>query len=134
MRLLRIIQSMLGLQQDSKLSTRVQKLNYKKYQNKYYETNKMCKIKEITLLVFSVFIFSQMHAQTDADAIMMNKNQLCSGPAYSYSTWDHYWEGTLHRINQNIGTVTTQSAMYMAVYGITAMLLNMKPCLQKLPS
>jgi len=84
--------------------------------------NKMCKIKEITLLVFSVFIFSQMHAQTDADAIMMNKNQLCSGPAYSYSTWDHYWEGTLHRINQNIGTVTTQSAMYMAVYGITGKL------------
>jgi len=50
---------MLGLQQDSKLSTRVQKLNYKKYQNKYYETNKMCKIKEITLLVFPVLFLAR---------------------------------------------------------------------------
>jgi hypothetical protein len=38
---------------------------------------------------------------------------------YTYSSWDHYWEGKLRRTNQNIGTVSTQSLMYMATYGIT---------------
>ena len=79
----------------------------------------MLKIKQIGLLVFSVAIFSQLKAQTDADAIMMNKNQMCSGPMYNYSTWDHYWEGTFKRVNQNIGSVTAESVMYMGVYGIT---------------
>lgn len=58
-------------------------------------------------------------AQTDADAIMMNKNQFCQGPIYNYSSWDHYWEGTLKRTNLNMGTVSTQSVMYMANYGIS---------------
>ncbi|MBC7851360.1 MAG: hypothetical protein H7Y31_16575 [Chitinophagaceae bacterium] len=57
--------------------------------------------------------------QTDQDAIMMNKNQFCSGLLYGYSSWDNYWEGTLKRNNQNLGTVSTQSVMYMANYGIT---------------
>jgi len=38
---------------------------------------------------------------------------------YSYSSWDHYWEGTLKRTNENLGTYTNQSVMYMANYGIT---------------
>ena len=59
-----------------------------------------------------------MHKQT-LDAIMMNKNQFCNGPMYNHASWDHYWEGTLKRTNQNLGTITTQSVMYMANYGIT---------------
>jgi hypothetical protein len=58
-------------------------------------------------------------AQTEWDAIMMNKKQICIGPMYTYSSWDHYWEGTLKRENLNIGRVTTQSVMVMANYGIT---------------
>jgi hypothetical protein len=58
-------------------------------------------------------------AQTEWDAIMMNKKQFCIGPMYTYSSWDHYWEGTLKRENLNIGQVTTQSVMVMANYGIT---------------
>lgn len=58
-------------------------------------------------------------AQTEFDAIMMNKNQFCSGFMYGHSSWDTYWEGTLKRTNENLGTVTTQSVMYMANYGIT---------------
>jgi len=58
-------------------------------------------------------------SQTDQDAIMMNKYQFCSGPMYTYSSWDHYWEGTLKRTNENLGTYTNQSVMYMANYGIT---------------
>lgn len=58
-------------------------------------------------------------AQTEQDAIMMNKNQFCNGFMYNYSSWDHYWEGTRKRNNLNLGTVSTQSLMYMANYGIT---------------
>jgi len=58
-------------------------------------------------------------AQTDLDAIMMNKKQFCQGLTYDYSSWDHYWEGTFKRDNQNLGTVSTQSIMYMGTYGIT---------------
>lgn len=61
-------------------------------------------------------------AQTDMDAIMMNKKQFCEGINYEYSSWDHYWEGTFRRDNQNLGTVSTQSAMYMANFGITSKL------------
>ena len=63
-----------------------------------------------------------LQAQTDLDAIMMNKNQFCSGLMYTHSSWENYWEGTLKRDNQNIGTVTTQSVAYMANYGITGKL------------
>jgi hypothetical protein len=58
-------------------------------------------------------------AQTDMDGIMMRKNNFCSGFQYSYSSWDHYWEGTLKRNNENLGTVSTQMIGYMGSYGIT---------------
>jgi hypothetical protein len=58
-------------------------------------------------------------AQTDLDAIMMNKHQFCQGIMYDYSSWDHYWEGTFKRDNENLGTVSTQALMYMPNYGIT---------------
>ena len=61
-------------------------------------------------------------AQTDMDAIMMEKNQLCLGPAYSHSSWKNYWEGTLKRNNQNLGTVTTESFSVMGAYGISGKL------------
>lgn len=62
---------------------------------------------------------SVARAQTEFDAIMMNKNQFCNGFQYTHSSWDHYWEGTYKRTNENLGTVATQSVMYMANYGIT---------------
>ena len=58
-------------------------------------------------------------AQTDMDAIMMGKKQLCIGPMYSYSSWKNYWEGTLKRENLNIGTVSTQTFSLMGAYGVT---------------
>jgi hypothetical protein len=67
----------------------------------------------------SFLFFKQAAAQTEIDAIMMNKNQFCSGLMYNHSSWKDYWEGTLKRNNLNIGTVSTQSVMYMANYGIT---------------
>ncbi len=58
-------------------------------------------------------------AQTDIDAIMMEKNAFCVGPMYSYSSWKNYWEGTLKRDNQNLGKVSTQMYSVMGNYGIT---------------
>ncbi|PWU01850.1 MAG: hypothetical protein C5B52_06630 [Bacteroidetes bacterium] len=58
-------------------------------------------------------------SQTDFDAIMMNKSQFCNGLIFDHASWDHYWEGTLKRDNQNLGTVSTNSVMYMGAYGIT---------------
>jgi hypothetical protein len=60
-----------------------------------------------------------LKAQTVDDAIMMNKKQWCNGLTYMHSGWNEYWEGTTKRSNQNLGTVTTQSVMFMSSYGIT---------------
>ena len=76
----------------------------------------------ICLFIFSLFSCSLVKAQTDIDAIMMNKNQFCNGLMYNHNTWDHYWEGSFKRTNENLGTVTTQSVMYGANYGITGRL------------
>jgi len=58
-------------------------------------------------------------AQTDIDAIMMEKNAFCVGPMYAYSSWKNYWEGTLKRENENLGTVSTQMIGLMGNYGIS---------------
>ena len=75
-----------------------------------------CYTISLTLLFTSVF---SAKAQTDFDHDMMAKNLFCSGFMYSYSSWDNYWEGTLKRTNQNIGTVSTQMLGYMGAYGVS---------------
>ena len=65
---------------------------------------------------------TSVHAQTDEDAIMMAKKNFCLGGMYGYSSWDHYWEGTFKRNNQNIGTISTQMIGFMGTYGINAKL------------
>lgn len=62
---------------------------------------------------------TKLYAQTDEDAIMMAKKDFCVGGMYGYSKWDHYWEGTLKRNNQNIGTVSTQMVGFMGAYGVS---------------
>lgn len=59
------------------------------------------------------------NAQTDVDAIMLNKKVFCVGGMYVNDTWTNYWEGTFKRNNQNIGRVTTQMFGVMGNYGIT---------------
>jgi len=75
-------------------------------------------------LFLTCFLVSvvQTKAQTDADAIMMSKNNFCVGGVYSYSSWKNYWEGTLKRNNLNLGTVSTQMAAVMGNYGISSKL------------
>jgi hypothetical protein len=79
------------------------------------------KRKLYALIVLCSFIagIQSAKAQTDLDAIMMGKGQLCIGPMYSYSSWKNYWEGTLKRENLNMGTVSTQSFSLMGAYGVS---------------
>lgn len=58
-------------------------------------------------------------AQTLDDGLMMPKKYFCTGFLYTHSQWDKYWEGSLKRDNQNIGTFSSWNIMYVGNYGIT---------------
>jgi hypothetical protein len=74
------------------------------------------------LLSLLILITHLSFAQTDMDAIMMGKKQLCLGPMYSYSSWKNYWEGNLKRNNLNLGAVSTQTFSLMGAYGVSGKL------------
>lgn len=87
---------------------------------KFVEMKKlMTNMLAVVMITAGIVSGGDASAQTDMDAIMMNKKQLCQGITYDYSSWDHYWEGTFKRDNANLGTVSTQALMYMPNYGIT---------------
>ncbi len=65
------------------------------------------------------FFSVSLGAQNIEDGIMVSKKNLFTGPVYTYSYWNEYWEGTRQRTNGNIGTVITQSANWYSDYGIT---------------
>jgi hypothetical protein len=67
-----------------------------------------------------LLLYPPLHAQTIDDGIMLANKQLCAGALYGHDSWDHYWEGSLERVNGNIGTVTTQSLTMAANYGVTS--------------
>src|SRR6185436_8515674 len=64
-------------------------------------------------------LVAPLRAQTIDDGIMLKRHVLFAGSVYSHDTWDEYWEGTLKRDNQNIGTLTTQSNTLFGNYGVT---------------
>jgi hypothetical protein len=57
-------------------------------------------------------------SQTLEDGVMLSRGTLCAGALYRHDQWDSYWEGSLQRVNGNIGTITTQSISAMANYGL----------------
>jgi hypothetical protein len=67
-----------------------------------------------------VLLCPSLHAQTVDDGIMLADKTLCAGALYTHDSWDHYWEGSLERVNGNIGTITTQSLTMAANYGVTS--------------
>jgi hypothetical protein len=75
-------------------------------------------MKKIITVIFLI-ITHQLFAQTDLDAIMMEKNAFCAGAMYTHSSWKNYWEGTNKRNNENLGTVSTQSFGLMGNYGVS---------------
>jgi len=83
--------------------------------------NRLCFTRYRFLVAVALLLLQTtvVKAQTDEDAIMMNKNNFCVGGTYSHSSWDHYWEGTFKRNNQNLGTVSTQMFGLMGTYGVT---------------
>lgn len=79
---------------------------------------KCCSKYSLLMLVF-IMLVSKLSAQTDMDAIMMSKNNFCTGLMYNGSQWSDYWEGTLKRNNENLGTVSTNSYAVMGNYGVS---------------
>ena len=73
----------------------------------------------LMVLCFATVATEPAMAQTDMDAIMMDKKNFCGGIMYGYSSWKNYWEGTLKRDNPNLGTVSTQSVAIMGNYGVS---------------
>src|ERR1044071_5060990 len=69
--------------------------------------------------LFCMLLPGTVSAQTDIDALMMEKNAFCVGPMYGYSSWKSYWEGKLKRTNENLGTVSAQMFSVMGNYGLT---------------
>ena len=80
---------------------------------------KNTKSTRIIIILCSIFSFHTSFAQTDIDAIMMNKKQFCAGIMYGSGSWKNYWEGTNKRDNANLGTVSTKEYMVQGNYGIT---------------
>jgi hypothetical protein len=74
--------------------------------------------KYILFAIFAILIGKSAFAQTDQDGLMMNKNLFCTGIIYNTSSWNKYWEGTNHRENLNLGTVSSRSVNLMGNYGI----------------
>lgn len=76
--------------------------------------------RRLCTIAAAFFLFSTyIQAQTDADAIMIPKNNFCAGVMYSHSSWRDYWEGTFKRDNLNLGKVTTHMYGIMGNYGIS---------------
>ena len=75
-------------------------------------------MKKLYLSILLLFIKTAT-AQTENDAIMMNKNLFCVGVVFSHSSWTNYWEGTFKRDNPNLGTVSTTMIGLMGNYGLT---------------
>jgi hypothetical protein len=76
-------------------------------------------MKYSVIIICCLVVFNSAHAQTDADGVMMTKNNFCTGVMYNYSSWKNYWEGTHKRDNANLGTVSTQMLGIMGNYGVT---------------
>jgi hypothetical protein len=80
-----------------------------------------CKKYSLLIIIYTLS-YMQLSAQTDMDAIMMAKNNFCTGFMYSGSQWTDYWEGTLKRNNENLGTISTKMYGVMGNYGVSGKL------------
>ena len=71
------------------------------------------------VLYFLAIAPGALAAQTLDDGALFARHALGTGLSYTHEGWSEYWEGTLQRVNGNIGTVTTQRMTVTAGYGIT---------------
>ncbi len=75
-------------------------------------------IKHLFLLLIGLFITIQLYSQSPSDALMMKAGQACVLLDYSFSSFDHYWEGTKKRTNATVATVQRNAVMPMVAAGI----------------
>lgn len=66
-----------------------------------------------------MLLFFYTNAQTIYDGLMMPKGDLCTGFLFTHDRWSSYWEGTLKRKNENIGTLSTNSVTWLGNYGLS---------------
>jgi hypothetical protein len=59
-------------------------------------------------------------AQMIDDGIMVPPKAMFTGVLYGHDRWSEYWEGTLKRENENVGTLRTSSVTWMANYGLNS--------------
>jgi Putative MetA-pathway of phenol degradation len=92
-------------------------------------------MKRFYVVIFSLLAMG-VNAQSLTDGLMMPKGNFCTGFLYMHDQWKDYWEGGTRRENANIGTITTQSLMYMGNYGVTDRLniIVMLPYVKTQPS
>lgn len=54
------------------------------------------------------------------DGLMVPSKALFTGVLYGHDSWSEYWEGTLKRDNQNVGSLSTNAVTWMGNYGLTS--------------
>jgi hypothetical protein len=69
--------------------------------------------------LFVLTITGTTHAQTTTDGLLMPTRNFCTGVMASHDKWTNYWEGTLKRTNDNIGSITTNSITWFGNYGVS---------------
>ena len=58
-------------------------------------------------------------AQSLDDGLLLPRRTARVGVVQATDRWDHYWEGTRARTNENLGTVATRVTLLHAMYGLT---------------
>ena len=75
--------------------------------------------KIVSVLGLVALLTGSLHAQTIDDGIMLPKKTLFTGDLYTRESFTQYWEGSLKRDNENIGTVTTETNTWYANFGLS---------------
>lgn len=69
-------------------------------------------------LTILLLMAGSIRAQTTTDGLLMPTKNFCTGLMASHDSWTNYWEGSLKRDNQNLGTVTTNMVTWFGNYGV----------------
>jgi hypothetical protein len=81
-----------------------------------------CRVRFVWTLLFCAASSPVLQAQTIDDGLAAPRQSLVVGVGVGRDRWSSYWEGTLKRENENVGTLTTKSVSWMLNYGLTSRL------------
>ena len=80
---------------------------------------RLARTSALSACILAALSAGSLRAQSLDDGMLVPRRALQTGLLYAHESWDHYWEGSLNRVNGNIGTLSTQSVTWMAGYGVT---------------